>query len=804
MDFENIGNQDAFEELSKSSDKMKKSSQTFKSSAGMFMAGILAFDAITKRHAQGIKSTKQTITDQLKFFVKEPIKILSLSSVADSIAHLGSEIVGVKVLLGKEMGITIDRQTGFLSGLMRQHELLSEYGFTLNDNYEAFKGLYSEFRNIQTPFNIKDLTSTTALIGDVFDLKGSDASELVGSLVMFGKKDAKGITDWSNRLVESSGQYNLNYIEVMKQVSGIAKYMYKFNISSKVGMSNVKDMAIFAERAGVNLEKVVGATDKYRNFQEAMQATVTASRFGMNIDMRALMASARGGDSTMLLKRVLDKMQRYTDKSGNISQIGIDIADNLAPLVGLDREELLKATKRIAMNTGMSSQKWIDMTTLARENRDYLNQIKVSLSNLLATTINSLAEKAFPAIQKGVGFITKLLSGFKQPLKEFSTAIFDIVSPLVQGIWWAVAPIVSLLGKLVGWAMKNETLVKTLTGAAIAWFVFDKAWKVKQFVAGKLNVYKHGLAGASNLGPDGFSMWKQKQLGKVSRGGRVSRLFSTFSGKEIHQVRDPATGRLTNRAQIVNPNVARSTRQPRVPGQASRTMGASQMRDPATGRFTNQGAFNSKMMAAQAKQWLAGAAAMLILAGAVWIMSDALSKLKKANVGWKELGIMTAGIAGLGAIAALLSTISPAILGGSIAIGVMSGAMWLLGSAMTKFVPIGEVFNKSLENIGNLATILSESNPFKIGASMFAMAGGYGAMVATGGIFNSTPASPKTQHMDLSTNELTNAIRGLTVVMNKQMEYIPVELKTEVKLDGDVLVDKISKRVIKLIPSARR
>lgn len=130
---------------------------------------------------------------------------------------------------------------------------------------------------------------------------------------------------------------------------------------------------------------------------------------------------------------------------------------------------------------------------------------------------------------------------------------------------------------------------------------------------------------------------------------------------------------------------------------------------------------------------LAGAASMVIIAGAVWILSKAMENFAKPDM-WKGVGL---GIIAMGALVgavALLGTImttgvgAVAILAGAAAILVIAGAMWVLGDAMEKI----SNSSKGMDDLLNTLMMVDPVKLLAIGGSLAAVGAGLSAMAVGG------------------------------------------------------------------------
>jgi len=130
---------------------------------------------------------------------------------------------------------------------------------------------------------------------------------------------------------------------------------------------------------------------------------------------------------------------------------------------------------------------------------------------------------------------------------------------------------------------------------------------------------------------------------------------------------------------------------------------------------------------------LIGSAALVILAGALWITGDAMQNFQ--GLDWETIGKGLAAVAGLGIIGAIAGTAAPLIIAGAVALGLMGGALYVIGEAMQA---VGKGFSDmtdGLERIGKM----DGSNLLSVAAGVAALGlamAAFGAGQAVAGIGN--------------------------------------------------------------------
>ena len=95
-----------------------------------------------------------------------------------------------------------------------------------------------------------------------------------------------------------------------------------------------------------------------------------------------------------------------------------------------------------------------------------------------------------------------------------------------------------------------------------------------------------------------------------------------------------------------------------------------------------------------------GAAAIAVLGGALWITGEALTKF--AEISWEDIGKGMVALIGIGLVGAAAGAAAPLIAAGALSLGLMGGALWLVGEAMQA---VGKGFSEmtdGLERIGKM------------------------------------------------------------------------------------------------------
>lgn len=330
-----FGNQGGMGEFLGASQEISESMAIFQTSAGGFTAAILSFVKFLKNDQ--FKKIIGSMSDMMEF-LKEITDVFAISKLVDSIAYLTTGVYKARKELTKTFSFTESQLSERVAKLRTDSRTTQEFGIGMEENLEAYVALSDRMRNFDRASGIVGITS---MVAKGFELTNQQAAELTSGLVRFGQKSAGDIEKFFDNIEGSSLAMKLSHDDVASNMTTVTDKMYRFDLGSKRGAKNFKDMALYATKIGVSMESIIEAVDEFRSIEGAMGATAKASRFGLMMNPSMLLASSRGGDMTAPTRMILEHLAGFVDpKTGALSQIGMDVADNLGPLVGLGRDEL--------------------------------------------------------------------------------------------------------------------------------------------------------------------------------------------------------------------------------------------------------------------------------------------------------------------------------------------------------------------------------------------------------------------------------------------------------------------------------
>jgi len=163
-----------------------------------------------------------------------------------------------------------------------------------------------------------------------------------------------------------------------------------------------------------------------------------------------------------------------------------------------------------------------------------------------------------------------------------------------------------------------------------------------------------------------------------------------------------------------------------------------------------------------------GAIALGVMGGALWLVGEALQKF--ADIGLDDLGIAALALIGLTAAVVGLSYILPMIVAGSAALAIMSGALWIFGEAAASVADSMPALASGFKLFGDIDGGNLIGVAAGIGALSLALAG-YGAGSALSGIgsaigslFDEDPVEKFNRFASIDASKLLTVAAAITAL----------------------------------------
>jgi hypothetical protein len=298
--------------------------------------------------------------------------------------------------------------------------------------------------------------------------------------------------------------------------------------------------------------------------------------------------------------------------------------------------------------------------------------------------------------------------------------------------------------------------------------------------------FSKATKGAGNLLKKLYEMTAGKLLGKLGGIGETlgGGMVKSKSGKLFSK--DSPQGKMITNLSGKGPKTPKITKTPKMPKGGGKSMSG------ITGAIEK----------IDAKKLLAGGAALVLVAASVFIFAKAVQEF--TEVGWKEVGMAIVSMVALVGALALVGTImssgvgAVAILAGAAAMIVIAGSMYVLGKAIqeiaTGFSMLGELGTQLTELVSIAPDMLLLAYSFGVlGASMIPLAAGLalitpfiGTLAVLGTMLplinnslnggsnsNDTASETKTDTM----GELLSEIKGLRQDLQAQPIMVSVDGK---------------------------
>lgn len=559
------------------------------------------------------ENMKEALVDNLTDFA-EPV-VGQFSSIADrglqafrSIGAAGQiAIAGVLALLATgvmffkqwneeiqsfitDIGASRQQLKGMTTAARSTWENLAMYGVAMDTALESGKALIDEFGTIDN--QVAGLISTTAMVSKGFGMSADNAAKLV-RLQTQSLNLSKSQLDSNLKLIKSiSNQMDVGPGAVARNIAEASEDVAKF---SRNGMENIIKAAAYAERLGVNLSDVTNIAENLMDIEQSTQAALKAQfYFGAQVNTSLARQQALQGDLTGMMDTMLGQLS----KSADLQNMNYMQRQALADMLGVSVDKAMQMVKQYE-------------TT-----RQLAEDLNMSTSEMgdLAESLN------LAGMQSKLSSIANLFKYSILPMLEPILFVFD---KILWGIEWILKGMTWLNKKTSKWA-------GYLAGAAISIGLISSSGGLLGSLFGKIG---GAFKGAKNL--------MGKGLGGMFGGGGAGGGFINF----------------INRLNV--------------------------------------------------KKLLGAATAMGIIAGSIWILSEAMQNFSQ-GVSWQgvAMGItsmlaLTGAVAVLGAI--MMSGVGTvAILAGAAAMAVMGGSLWIVSKAMQGFAQAGQIAIPLFESLGQL------------------------------------------------------------------------------------------------------
>ena len=560
---------------------------------------------------------------------------------------------GLKRALGDPATISLAILDAFFKIDQAAADLQQKIGVNTSEFVAQNDALATSVQQMELMSDLADKTGrnvaalfTSQQIGEAAELTntlGLSAGQ-AGELAIIAQEAGRSVGETTDNVFEQVDAFNkVNRTAISGQavLRDIGDASFDIKASFLAFPDGIAEAATAAKRLGMNLNDVNNIADSLMDFESSIQAELEAQLLtGKQINMAKAREFALSNDLAGLSNEIFQNSVDVAEygKMNRIQQ------QALAKSMGITTEQMAKAAYFRGLENNMSDEALKNATGLTREEYE-----RMSAQDAMATAMGKLAQAFAP--------------------------ILDIVGTLAN----TIAPLVGVLGKIVGFVIGLPGGIGKITVAAI---IAAKAFGGIGNAIGAAGKGIGSLArGVVDIGKNAVGAGKSllKMVTSPKKGIKDLREgFKKFSsmlkeGYSATGAKDP-TKKLTEAGKKVS-------------------------KDTSTGAKGTSSLTNT-IQKIDAKKLLAGAAAMVIAAGAVFIFAKATQEFME--VSWSAVGKAIVGLAALvlavGAIGAIMMSGvgAVAILAGAAAMVVMAGALYVLGKAMQLFNDV------NYEGIGQL------------------------------------------------------------------------------------------------------
>ena len=579
--------------------------------------------------------------------------------------------------------------TGLSVGAVKQMranatELASEYasmGMGIDDALKAQVAFVSEMGSMAGM--TKDVVEDLGVMQYQFGLSAEEAAKINRQFMEI----TDGTADGGKNLMmmvknsEAVSKYGVDAGQAMKDISNLSGEALAYFSGNAEALA---EAAVFARKLGVEISTLTSAADKMLNLEQSLTDEMEAEMLiGRNLNLDAMRRAAFEGDMVTLGKEVLKNagsLQEFNamnvmQQKAMAAAMGMSVADLRTMVATEERLKNLTADQRKeleAIGAEQENQKEMTFEELKAEKERQVATQK--FQNTWKELVAVLQEQFLPALESATEWLADNLDTVIT-IAKWIGAIF-ILYKAINGI----LALINMKKKISAFFSKSETadVAKQVTGGG-----------------GKADIPKAA-------GPADGGVTKGMNPGNMIKGAAAMLILAAalwVMAKALQQFNTVEWGSVAKGAVAL-----------------LLLVGIVFLLGQIVGPI------------------LVGSFAMLILAGALWVMGAALLMFNEIN--WESLGKAAVALLGLAGIAALLGLMVIPIMLGAWAMGILSAALLLFAVAT---IPLAATGPKTLEFLEGLMTLdggLLRDAATGIGAIGAALAlFGVGSLVAGIGAF---------------------------------------------------------------------
>jgi hypothetical protein len=595
----------------------------------------------------------------------------------------------------------------------------AKLGTSIEDVAAAAKALRGELAPIE-PMT-KEVLSSMVVLEKNFGVTADHASSAMESFKNIGgltQEGAAAATMLASQMATAAG---LSANQIVSDIAAASEEGSDLGMVIKGDAKKMSEMAVQARLVGSSLDSAAKSAKKLLDFETSIEEELEASAIlGKDLNLsryRELLMAGELGQAEKELQRVLSGQKdiakmTYYEKEALAKATGKEISE-LERMQRIQRQFPNLAEEQLAAATSLAG-KYSDLSQVTPqmladeterlkkqehmigETQKLKNEFKeiglqlanalVPLGNILLFVLKGISF-VVGGIADGIGYLTSMFSGAGEELNGWQRIL---------------AVIAGIIGAIVG----AYLLMKSIQMVIAAKEAISAGWaQMKAFYTGQELISKQGIAAAES-GIGGAATSAMGEAGKSVAGSASESIANTLEEKGKEKIEE-ATGNITDSVK----EKAQEQIEGKVTGATESISGAS---DQA-----------NKMSKIKSGDLIKGAAALLILAAALYVSAKAFQEF--ATVQWESVAKGLVGLVGLATIAYILGKAQGEMIKGAIAVAILGVALIPFAFAMSLIagLDIGSVLAAAA------GLVIFGAAVFALGALMFT---GVGALVFGAGL----------------------------------------------------------------------
>jgi hypothetical protein len=614
--------------------------------------------------------------------------VAGVGLLAKAVMHADEEVAN----LGKEFGISYKEARGLHHAAI---DISNEMGLTgiqakevtaaMADVGEMMGGIDIAAQMSAGNEKVKELVKQTAVLTKQFGLSGEEVGKIQDLATITGKS--------MDNLVKESVELGKGTMTAKQSLKVLSTIPPQVAVAFKGSTKELIAAAQKAKMLGMELGKVQqigrGMLDIEQSLEAEMEARVLT---GKNLNLDAARQYALQGDTFKLQEEILNQAGSLEDftKMNTLQQesmakaLGMSVEEMTKMLT--NAEKLKKAdisSDYAARLDAMESAAELEKEAAgarSKEQKDYIMQLaaekrSASLKETMASLLEKIKAKFAPIIDAVLGVVGGLKDGnagvskFEEIIsqidfKEIAEQVKAVLPKLIEGFTTLIKKLPDIIKMVANFVEKLSggigpvTSIMGMINPGIAGFGI-MALKIGG-PGGVATGLKLAAGGAKGL----FDLVKgplQDGIGKLA-GGVTDKLGGAF-GKVTDKAKTGLSSVMEKMGKVKTPEAPKS--------------GGGGFLKGLTDAFKN---INTTDL-------IKAAAAMLILAAALYVVAKALQEF--GSVEWESIAKGGVALLGLVGIGYLLSKVAGDMILGAAAMVILGAALWVIGLALQMFTTIG-------------------------------------------------------------------------------------------------------------------